>query len=239
MEEKKPGKLEKLVSGKGFYIVLALCVVVIGISAWSILDGSPVSNSTNKPGISMQQKPSADGQKDRENDTKAPEVNDEGIKDNEKDADPETENVVVMESGNVWAETANWAWPVKGELERAYSMEALAYDVTMADWRTHDGIDIAADAGEVVVAAADGTVESVEKDALYGTTVVISHGNGIKTVYSNLAETPTVEVGDTVKAGDVIGSVGDTAICEIGEPSHIHFAMSKDGKSINPMEYMP
>lgn len=239
MEEKKPGKLEKLVSGKGFYIVLALCVVVIGISAWSILDGSPVSNSANKPGISMQQKPSADGQKGRENDTKAPEVNGEGIKDNEKDADPKTENVVVMESGNVWAETANWVWPVNGELEREYSMEALAYDVTMADWRTHDGIDIAADAGAVVVAAADGTVESVEKDALYGTTVVISHGNGIKTVYSNLAETPTVEVGDTVKAGDVIGSVGDTAICEIGEPSHIHFAMSKDGNSINPMEYMP
>ncbi|MDO4816641.1 MAG: M23 family metallopeptidase [Bacillota bacterium] len=239
MEEKKSGRLEKLVSGKGFYIVLALCVLVIGISAWSILDGSPVSNHANEPGISMRQKPSSEGSKDREENANAPEVNDDGIKDTAKDAVDKTESVVVMESGNVWSEPTSWVWPVKGEMEREYTMDALAYDVTMADWRTHDGIDIAADAGETVCAAADGTVESVEKDALYGTTVVISHGNGIKTVYSNLAETPTVEVGDTVKAGDVIGSVGDTAICEIGEPAHIHFAMSKDGKSINPMEYMP
>lgn len=237
MEEKKQSKFDKFFSGKGFYIVLALCVAVIGISAWSILDGDSAVRNDNQPNISLQEKPSVNADKDRNGDAVAPEVKDDGIKDT--NADEEAESVVVMESGNVWSEQATWVWPVKGGLEREYSVEALAYDVTMADWRTHDGIDIAANAGEVVVAAADGTVESVEKDELYGTTVVISHGNGIKTVYSNLAETPTVEVGDEVKAGDVIGSVGDTAICEIGEPAHLHFSMSKDGKSINPMEYMP
>ena len=126
-----------------------------------------------------------------------------------------------------------------GDVERGYTMEALAYDVTMADWRTHDGVDILAQQGEVVCAAADGEVESIEQDDLYGTTVVISHGNGIKTVYSNLADTPTVAVGDKVKSGAVIGSVGKTAICEIGQGSHIHFAMSKDGQSIDPMNYLP
>ncbi len=237
MEENKQSKFDKFFSGKGFYIVLVLCVAVIGISAWSILSGSPVKNAVKEPGITVQEKPTTENRRD--DDAKAPEVDDAGLKDIPEDTGKEIENVVVMESGNTWSEPAVWVWPVQGELEREYSMEALAYDVTMADWRTHDGIDIAAKAGETVRAAADGTVESVEKDDLYGTTVVISHGSGIKTVYSNLAETPTVSVGDTVKAGDVIGSVGETAICEIGEPSHIHFSMSKDGRSINPMEYMP
>ena len=115
----------------------------------------------------------------------------------------------------------------------------LAYDVTMKDWRTHDGIDISTDAGAVVRAAADGTVESIKQDDLYGTTVVIKHGGGIKTVYSNLAETPTVSEGDSVRAGDVIGSVGESALCEIGQPAHLHFAMSVDGVSVDPDSYLP
>ena len=126
-----------------------------------------------------------------------------------------------------------------GQVDRAYSIETLAYDVTMKDWRTHDGIDISTDAGAVVRAAADGTVESIKQDDLYGTTVVIKHGGGIKTVYSNLAETPTVSEGDSVRAGDVIGSVGESALCEIGQPAHLHFAMSVDGVSVDPDSYLP
>ena len=118
-------------------------------------------------------------------------------------------------------------------------MTELLYDPTMADWRTHDGVDILAQQGEVVVAAGDGEVVSVTQDDLYGTTVVIDHGSGIKTQYSNLADTPTVSPGDKVKGGDVIGSVGKTAICEIGQGSHMHFAMSRDGASVDPTTYIP
>ena len=50
---------------------------------------------------------------------------------------------------------------------------------------------------------------------------------------------PTVSVGDWVECGDIIGSVGTTAICEIGQGTHLHFAMKLDGESINPMEYLP
>ncbi len=91
----------------------------------------------------------------------------------------------------------------------------------------------------MVVAAGDGEVVSVTQDDLYGTTVVIDHGSGIKTQYSNLADTPTVSPGDKVKGGDVIGSVGKTAICEIGQGSHMHFAMSRDGASVDPTTYIP
>ena len=238
MEEKKQSRFEKFFAGKGFYIVLALCIAVIGISVWSIADGSLLKRADVGTDIALE-KPTPAVTDKAEDAVTAPDVNQDGIKDVVEELDPELKDVGSWSSENVLQEPAAWVWPVSGELEREYTVDALAYDVTMADWRTHDGIDVAAEAGAVVRAAADGTVESVEQDELYGTTVTISHEGGVKTVYSNLAETPTVKVGDSVKAGDIIGSVGDTAICEIGEPAHLHFAMSRDGRSVDPLMYLP
>ena len=136
-------------------------------------------------------------------------------------------------------EPPSWVSPVQGEIGRAYTVDALAYDQTMRDWRTHDGIDVLAKKGELVRSASSGTVKSVGDDDLYGTTVIIDHGDGISSVYSGLAAEPPVCVGDKVKAGEVIGSVGDTALCEIGQESHVHIAMTRDGKSVDPTEYLP
>ncbi len=233
MENNKSGKLDKFFAGKGFYIVLALCVAVIGASAYSLASNNAPSAVNVDKGITLE--------------NTRPEVT-EKITEPEKNEEPpqtvSTDDGDVVAAGtwsedDVWTEPTAWIWPVIGDVERGYTVDALAYDVTMADWRTHDGVDILAQQGEVVRAAADGKVVSVEQDDLYGTTVVIEHGAGITTVYSNLADTPTVSVGDTVKSGDVIGSVGKTALCEIGQGSHMHFAMTKDGKSVDPMNYLP
>ena len=107
------------------------------------------------------------------------------------------------------------------------SMDKLAYDETMADWRTHDGIDIAAADGTAVKAVHAGKVESVGEDDLYGVVVVIDQGNGVKTTYADLRSTPAVKTGDTVAAGDVIGYLGNTAICETAEGPHLHLSMKK------------
>ncbi len=233
MENNKSGKLDKFFAGKGFYIVLALCVVVIGVSAYSLATHPAPGTVDVDPGITL------DNTRPKSTDSgTAPEKNENPPKTVSAD-DSDIVAAGTWSENDVWQEPASWIWPVIGDVERGYTVEALAYDVTMADWRTHDGVDILAQQGEVVCAAADGEVASIEQDDLYGTTVVINHGNGIKTVYSNLADTPTVSVGDKVKSGDVIGSVGKTAICEIGQGSHIHFAMSKDGQSVDPMNYLP
>ena len=118
-------------------------------------------------------------------------------------------------------------------------MDSLAYDKTMGDWRTHDGLDILAPLGEPVKAVASGTVTNVYADGLYGTTVEIDHGAGIVSIYSNLAELPTVATGDSVSMGDTIGSVGTTAICETNSPYHLHFSMQVNGESVDPTEYLP
>ena len=84
-----------------------------------------------------------------------------------------------------------------------------------------------------------GTVMAIEDDSLYGTVVTVDHGDGTSALYANLASLPAVSVGDHVEAGEVLGSVGTTALCEIGQSTHLHFAMYLDGASVDPLDYLP
>ena len=128
--------------------------------------------------------------------------------------------------------------PVEGAVVTAYSMDKLLYNETMRDWRTHDGIDIAADAGTAVVAAKAGTVESVEADPIMGMTVTIQHQDKWETVYSSLTDAPEVEAGDEVTAGQVIGFVGETAASESALGPHLHFAVLHDGAASDPESFL-
>ena len=93
--------------------------------------------------------------------------------------------------------------------------------------------------GETVYAAHAGVVQSIVQDGLLGTVLTVDHGDGVRTVYANLAAQPAVSVGDWVEAGSIIGSVGDTALCEIGQGTHLHFAVEVDGISADPSSYLP
>ena len=109
----------------------------------------------------------------------------------------------------------------------------------MNEWRVHTGIDIATEEGAQVFAAADGKVSRVYSDALYGKTVEITHEGGIVSVYSNLAATNiAVKEGDTVKSGDLIGTVGDTSLSELADEAHLHFGVKVEGVSVNPLDYI-
>ena len=128
--------------------------------------------------------------------------------------------------------------PLSGETVTVFSMTELLYDATMADWRTHDGIDVQAAEGAAVKTAAAGVVQSVTDDELMGTTVVIQHDGGYTTRYSSLQQDVPVEEGQTVAAGDVIGCVGTTSAAEIEMGPHLHFSVSRDGAVIDPHEYV-
>ena len=106
-------------------------------------------------------------------------------------------------------------------------------------WRAGDVIEAAAPVYATVTAAHAGSVESVKQDDLFGTVVTVAHGDGGRTVYANLAEMPAVSVGDWVEPGDVIGAVGATALGEIGQGTHLHFAVTVDGVNVNPLDYLP
>ena len=236
-------KLEGFFSGKGFYIVLFLCAAVIGLSAWMMAAGNKAMSDLNDIN-SMNFDTSRVETVIIPPQSKAEEIKPVIAPEIESSAPvispKQDETVNVWHEGDVMAvEAPLYIWPVRGELERRHDIENLSYDVTLRDWRTHDGVDIMAPLGASVAASSSGTVLSVEDDSLYGTVVSIQHGDGAVSIYANLADMPTVSVGDWVDAGDIIGSVGSTAICEIGQGTHLHFAMSVDGCSVDPLEYLP
>ena len=128
--------------------------------------------------------------------------------------------------------------PTIGNISKSYSVDVLVYSDTMEDYRTHSGIDICAGTGEGVMAAADGVVSEVYAHPMMGYTVVVRHDGSAETVYQNLAEDIAVSVGDTVKSGEVIGAIGDSALIEIAEEPHLHFELRVDGKTVNPLDYI-
>ena len=127
--------------------------------------------------------------------------------------------------------------PLDGTTVTVFSMSELLYDETMADWRTHEGLDIQAAEGDAVKTAAAGEVISVTRDELMGTTVCIAHSGGYVTKYSSLQENPPISQGQKLSAGDIVGYVG-TAAAEASMGPHLHFAVEKDGTLIDPQEYI-
>lgn len=119
----------------------------------------------------------------------------------------------------------------------AYS-ETMVFNSTLGRFSAHLAIDFFAPEGTEVFAVCDGTIESVETTLLKGTTVVIDHGNGLKTIYNSLADGESVSVGQSVKKGDVIGAVSTSNRQEAGSGAHLHFEVSENGELIDPAKYL-
>ena len=236
-----------LLSGKGFYIALMLCVSVIALSAWMIVNNGRKEEAAEQAAVTAT--PYVQFEVSQWNIDPVPTaVITEEIPEVVEIFEPAaTEEPAAQVSAEVMPEVTetlsldrrSYVWPIIGDIAAAYSMDALSYNETMGDWRTHDGIDIAAPVGEYVRAASQGTVVEIYEDVLYGTTVVMDHGSGLVSYYANLMAEPVVEVGDELLAGDVIGAVGKTALCESIMEPHLHFAMSLNDVSIDPHTYMP
>lgn len=238
---------KSILSGGGFYAVLAVCLLAAGVGGWLMLrqNDPPVIEDppavTDSPALET-----AGGE--------GPSVQDLYIDDNEAVAEPEApvsapavipepEPVAMPEepvdNTPVMAEAPRLiVSPLNGEILAAFSVDELAYNPTMGDWRTHDGVDISAKPGTTVLAASSGTVSAVTDDPMMGTTVVIDHDGGYQTTYANLQDTPTVVSGDEVSAGQIIGAVGTTASAESAQSPHLHFSVSKNGSLVDPDEFL-
>ena len=129
--------------------------------------------------------------------------------------------------------------PVFGTICLDFSGEELVYSKTLDLWTTHQGLDIKTEEGSQVRAAMDGTISEIVNDSQWGMTIIIDHGSGIATKYSNLSTLDMVIIGQKVKKGDVISGVGKTALWEISEEPHLHFEVLKDGKNLDPKIYLP
>lgn len=129
--------------------------------------------------------------------------------------------------------------PAQGQLSKGHDASIQVYSTTMGDYRVHLGVDITTAPEAPVFAVAEGKVEKVWADPLMGTCVAISHKNELVSIYKNLARelAEGIAVGATVKQGQQLGSVGDTAVAEMAEEPHVHFEVTSKGLSVDPLEH--
>ena len=128
--------------------------------------------------------------------------------------------------------------PVDGSVIRVFAVNSLIWSETLQQWMTHPGADIAANKGDPVYCVLAGTVESVRQDDMLGTVVTVAHENGLVSVYASLKDAPPVSEGDAVAARQIVGYIGDTAISECAERSHLHFELLVNGAPIDPESMM-
>ena len=150
-----------------------------------------------------------------------------------KEERPKQEKTVINNT-----EKLTFAKPVEGEISKEYAKDSLLYSETLEEWITHFGVDIKADKTTIVKASADGTIKSIKTDPRYGLTVIIEHANGYQTLYANLLTAEFVKVGEVVKQGQTIGTVGTTAIFEVADGPHLHFEIKKEDENVDPSLYI-
>ncbi len=129
--------------------------------------------------------------------------------------------------------------PVSGTLSKKHNAEVQVYSNTLADYRVHLGVDIVTEESASVYAAADGKIERIWADDMMGYCMAIKHSGNCYTIYQNLSETlpDGIKEGTAVRSGQLIASVGDSAMIETAEEPHLHFEMTVDDLSVDPLEY--
>lgn len=159
---------------------------------------------------------------------------------NEKETETEAESETAAKDAFAEESLPEFICPASGTLQKEHSVDVPVFSITMEDYRTHNGVDICAAAGSEVVAAADGTVKEIWSDPMMGNCISLSHAGNAVTTYKNIGEQlpDGIEKGVSVHAGDLIATVGDTALEEIAEESHLHFEMTVDGTPVNPKDYI-
>ncbi len=221
-----------LLSGKGFYLMLAACLIAVGIAAWSAM--SAINNYDSL----LNGNSTSDNVYNSESDiteNSEPNESKEEIKEESANVSVNSENYEKTESKESETKEENFVLPVKGNVIKGFSKDELQYSKTMGDMRLHTATDISAPVGTNVKAAAIGTVTDIAEDELYGNCITVEHGD-LTVKYCGL-EDIKVKVGSTVVAGTVLGVTAAIPIESADEP-HIHLEAHNGSEAVDILEAM-
>lgn len=244
-------KFSKFMAGKGFYVALAICVVGAGTAAWvavdktidriddsnrQIIDQQTASTAPKEPTYGFPDLEEAGKAQSGVNVPSTSPSSSTSSSSSSKAADKSLKPSAEVKAQPT-PQPSSFILPLSGEIFNPYSGGELVKNVTLKEWRTHDGIDIRADAGAEVKAVSDGKVTAVRDDPLMGMTVEILHHSDITSIYSGLTKEVAVKEGDKVKVGQPIGTLGEVP-SEINLGPHLHFAIKVGGKWADPLKTM-
>ena len=208
--------------GKGYYIALVLCAAAIGVMGFAYYRNGSEAESVLQEPQQQVTLPAALTQED------IPAVA----------TQPQEMPGTEAPSAPAKKKAFKTAAPLSGVEVAGYAMDCLSYNETTRDWRVHNGVDLAAEAGTEVMAAADGVVYTTYTDDMMGTVVVIRHENGYTTQYASLDPELKVSTGDQVLLGQVIGCVGETALLETNLGPHVHFSVLYNDEAVDPADFL-
>lgn len=211
-------KIIQFFKTKGYYMVLALCVLTVGTVSFL--------------SYRLSQKKQAETPL-TQNDTQDVEKVEENVTDDRTEEEENAEDPADGETPEAQIPAAEYGAPLTGEIIAHYSPEQPVYSYTLNDWRVHCGIDIAAEAGTTVLNVSEGVVESASTDDLMGNLVVVRHTDGKISRYASL-DTIAVQEGQIVAKGDAIGTVGKTMLLECGETDHLHYELWNNDQPTDP-----
>lgn len=233
MKNNKNSGIGGFFAEKGFYAALAVCILGAVAAAWVSVDRSISSGNEQNDVPKVENRVIADEKYDAKDSIFASEDVGKPKEDVKIEKEPETSEA-EKDTFHFVKKTPDFTMPLEGEIIGTHSAGELVKYEALGEWRTHDGIDIAGDIGAEIKAVSDGKITAVTNDPLWGTVIEISHEGGLLSIYSGLAPEVSVAVGDEVKGGDVIGTLGETNLAEAEKASHLHFAMKQNGKFIDP-----
>ena len=145
---------------------------------------------------------------------------------------------LAEETAEVKKTENRFEWPLKGEVILPHSPDSAIYSRNLGIFSGHCGIDISADAGTTVHAAANGTVTAVYKSPEYGCTVEMEMQDGLLLRYAGLSNGMETKPGDFVIRGQKIGCIGEYPCAERAYGAHLHFEVIENGISQNPEDFL-
>lgn len=250
----KESKVLSYIKDKGFYIALAVCIVGASGAAWvtanrtldsidennrQIVDQS-VSGEEKKWGYSeLQQNPEPPVSQPAAKDSKEIEkpsssASSAPAPSSAPSSSSEPAGASAGQGNAPAQQPLAYTLPVASvEVLNPYSGGQLVKNQTLGVWRTHDGVDLKGQKGDKVLCVGDGTVLSVVTDPLWGGTVQVQHSDGYVSVYCGVSVDTAVKKDAAVKAGQAIGTM-EQIPAEIAMDTHLHFAVMKDGKYVDP-----
>ncbi len=203
------------------YLVLALCILALGVATTIVLVNRSNQNSElNNPPVAE----TPDTSVGEQTPTPTPDTPVQ-TPDNSQNTQPVVEPITFI-------------MPVASASSVADYTDTMVFNSTLNRYSAHLAIDFFAPEGTNVYAVYGGTVKSVENTLLKGVTVVIDHGDGLETVYNSLADGDSVSVGMKVSKGQVIGQVSTTNRQEYKSGAHLHFEVKENGDLIDPAKYL-
>ena len=208
--------------------VLMLCFCVITLTSIFTIKASidKVSkNTTDVPVVTKTPTESDTGKDAQKNEEK------DGKSEAASSQIPTVDSQKQSEKGSAFTSPIDMA---TAKVSKKYFMDTVVYNLTLDQYMTHPGIDFEAPTGSGVKAVADGTITDIYTDDAYGITIEITHSGGYISRYSNLSTDELAEKGDTVKKGQLISSIGKSALYESMERAHLHFELEKNGKLCDP-----